>query len=241
MKKSKKILAALLAGVMVLGTGLVAFAENGSPSVGGGDWDDGDYYVWTYKDYFEDQTVSIAGGTGTIAEITTPKMQDLVIERMQTVWNYIYNHCKDANGDEITFFAEYSFDLQGVSGGEVSVKLGDLGYAAKEMEKQGNKLVAYVSHYNETKKEWEHCWSEVKMDGSNGLVTFKFDTYSPILIQITNAATEDDEAVSAISYNENPVQTVATAPKTEDATAAWLVLFGAAVVAVAVSRKKLFA
>ncbi len=230
MKKSKKILAALLAGVMVLGTGLVAFAENGSPSVGAPSVTEN-----TGK-------TSIAAGKGTIAAITNAETMKLVDEQENVIDEYVSAHCTDANGQASAAYAFVHFDVQGVSGGEVSVKVEDISEFIDLITEQGLKPVAMVFHYNETTKKWEGpVWSEIKMDGDDAFVTFKFDSYSPIIIAITDAAAVDGQTISPMAYSANPVQTVAASPKTGDATAAWLVLFGVAVVAVAVSRKKLFA
>ncbi len=227
MKKSKKILAALLAGVMVLGTGLVAFAANNSTETSEG------------TPAPTKATITVSAGSGTIAEITNEETQKLVKEKFAEIDNYVIEHCTDANGQESTVYDYYAFDVQGIEKGEVSIKVDGLANLVKDIKTLGVKPVAMVFHYNETSKQWEGpVWSDITEDGA---LTFKFDSYSPIMVVITDVSAVDGQAVAPMAYSANPTQTVAASPKTGDATAAWLVLFGAAVVAVAVSRKKLFA
>lgn len=237
MKRAKKFLAAVLAGVMVLGMSMVALAaDNDSPAVGPSTSE-------TFASWYGENKAKISAGAGTLAEITDETTQQLVIERDLAILDYVFENFKNANGNEAEVWTTYAFDVQGIASGEVSVELEGLGKVAKEMSDMGLAPKALVSHYNESTKQWETCWSDVKVNGDNGLITFKFDSYSPILVAVTDAATDNaGKPIDAIAYKDNPTQVKATSPNTADQTATLFVLFGAVVVAVAaVSRKRFFA
>lgn len=238
MKRTKKFLAAVLAGVMVLGMSMVALAaDNDSPAVGPSTSEN--FALW-----YGESKAKISAGAGTLAEITDETTQQLVMERELAILDYVFENFKDANGNEAGVWKTYAFDVQGIASGEVSVELEGIGDLLAEMSTVGvTPTKALVSHYNETTKEWETCWSDIKMNGNNGLITFKFDSYSPILVAVTDATTDNaGKTIDAIAYTDNPTQVKATSPNTADQTATLFVLFGAVVVAVAaVSRKRFFA
>lgn len=247
MKLSKKIITLALAAVMTIGMSTTALASNESPSA----------YVpqgektATYADLNQYGKVTIAAGKGSIAEITDPAMQEEVLKRSEAVaadlaknWKTTYTF----NGKTYEFIPEvlatFAFDVQGIKGGEVSVNLG-LPDAVKksfvEERKAGTyDFYAYVSHYNVEKKTWESQWSKVTDDFN---ITFKFDSYSPILVVLTDATKSADGSVelakTATAYNANPVQTEAKSPKTADSM--MLVLVIAAGCALALGTKKVVA
>ena len=241
MKLSKKIITLALAAVMTIGMSTTALASNESPSA----------YVpqqeektATYADLNKYGKVTIAAGKGSIAEITDSAMQDEVLKRFEAVKADLEKNWKTTNNSKATVEATFVFDVQGVKGGEVSVNLG-LSDAHKEYYTKARKsgtydLYAYVSHYNVEKKTWESQWSKVTDDFN---ITFKFDSYSPILVVLTDASKSADGSVelakTATAYNAKPVQTEAKSPKTADAM--MLVLVIAAGCALALGTKKVVA
>lgn len=121
-----------------------------------------------------------------------------------------------------------------------------MGGAVKHYKDDYNQsLKALVYHYNTTTKTWDSCWSEIQViDGTdNAKITFKFDSYSPIYIAITNASkTTSGEKLNTIAYTDTPQQEAATAPKTGENANGWLFVLGVAVVGAAVvSRKRIIA
>ncbi|MCR5355041.1 MAG: hypothetical protein K6E43_05595 [Lachnospiraceae bacterium] len=246
MKLSKKIITLALAAVMTIGMSTTALASNESPSA----------YVpqenkATYASLNKYGKVTIAAGNGSIAEITDAAMQEEVLKRAEAVkadleknWKATYSY----NGKTYDYtpgvLATFAFDVQGVKGGEVSVNLG-LPDAVKKSFVEARKagtydFYAYVSHYNVEKKTWEAQWSKVTDDFN---ITFKFDSYSPILVVLTNVSKSADGSVelakTATAYNAKPVQTEAKSPKTADAM--MLVLVIAAGCAFALGTKKVVA
>lgn len=246
MKLSKKIITLALAAVMTIGMSTTVLASNESPSA----------YVpqvkkTTYADLNKYGKITIAAGKGSIAEITDPAMQEEVLKRSEAVaadlennWKATYNF--DGNTRDFTpaILATFAFDVQGIKGGEVSVNLG-LSDADKKAYAEDRKageydFYAYVSHYNVEKKTWEVQWSKVSDDFN---ITFKFDSYSPILVVLTTATKTADGSVelakTATAYNAKPVQTEAKSPKTADAM--MLVLVIAAGCALVLGTKKVVA
>ena len=246
MKLSKKIITLALAAVMTIGMSTTALASNESPSA----------YVpqvekATYADLNQYGKVTIAAGKGSIAEITDPAMQDEVLKRAEAVkadleknWKAIHTYNGKTYYSAATVEATFAFDVQGIKGGEVSVNLGLSDEDKKdfaENRKSGlSDYYAYVSHYNVEKKTWESQWSKVTDDFN---ITFKFDSYSPILVVLTDASKSADGSVelakTATAYNAKPVQTEAKSPKTADAM--MLVLVIAAGCALALGTKKVVA
>ena len=246
MKLSKKIITLALAAVMTIGMSTTALASNESPSA----------YVpqdekTTYADLNQYGKVTIAAGKGSIAEITDPAMQEEVLKRAEAVkadleknWKSTYTFNGKTEEYTPAILATFPFDVQGIKGGEVSVNLGlpdEVKKAYAEDRKAGRyDFYAYVSHYNVEKKTWESQWSKVTDDFN---ITFKFDSYSPILVVLTDASKSADGSVelakTATAYNANPVQTEAKSPKTADAM--MLVLVIAAGCALALGTKKVVA
>lgn len=240
MKLSKKIITLALAAVMTIGMSTTALASNESPSAyvsqGG--------KTATYADLNKYGKVTIAAGKGSIAEITDSAMQDEVLKRAEAVAADIEKNWKATDNSAATVLYTFAFDVQGVKGGEVSVNLG-LSDALKKSLVEGRKagtddFYAYVSHYNVEKKTWESQWSKVTDDFN---ITFKFDSYSPILVVLTDATKSADGSVelakTATAYNAKPVQTEAKSPKTADSM--MLVLVIAAGCALALGTKKVVA
>ena len=236
MKLSKKIITLALAAVMTIGMSTTALASNESPSA----------YVpqdekATYADLNQYGKVTIAAGKGSIAEITDAAMQDEVLKRAEAVKADLEKNWKATDNSAAIVLFTFAFDVQGVKGGEVSVNLG-----LSDADKKGlaaaikSGLYAYVSHYNVEKKTWESQWSKVSDDFN---ITFKFDSYSPILVVLTTATKSADGSVelakTATAYNAKPVQTEAKSPKTADAM--MLVLVIAAGCALALGTKKVVA
>lgn len=247
MKLSKKIITLALAAVMTIGMSTTAFASNESPSV---DTSQGGKTA-TYADLNQYGKVTIAAGKGSIAEITDAAMQEEVLKRAEAVkadleknWKATYTFNGKTEEYTPSILATFPFDVQGIKGGEVSVNLG-LSDADKKAYTERRKsglydLYAYVSHYNVEKKTWEAQWSKVTDDFN---ITFKFDSYSPILVVLTNASKSADGSVelakTATAYNAKPVQTEAKSPKTADSM--MLVLVIAAGCALALGTKKVVA
>lgn len=246
MKVSKKILTLVLAGIMVIGMSLTAFAEeNNSPSAVGPSLDE------IYKDvtfeYLNDGKATISAGAGSIAEIKDEATQTLIVNRFQEVRKYLENNFMDQNGEVPLIWGAYSFDVQGVSGGQVSVELEGLNTLMQEIKADpdlGYDLKAFVSHYNVSTKQWESCWSEITpVEGTgNARITFKFDSYSPIFVAITDAAKDaSGNAITGMAYTSAPVQDVAKSPKTGDYTVMMLAVLVAAAGVAFASRKRFFA
>lgn len=244
MKISKKIITLALAAVMTIGMSTTALASNESPSA----------YVpqkTTYADLNKYGKVTIAAGNGSIAEITDSAMQEEVLKRAEAVaadlennWKATYNYNGKTHDYTPAIVATFAFDVQGIKGGEVSVNLGlsdeDKKVYAEDRKSGLYDLYAYVSHYNVEKKTWEVQWSKVTDDFN---ITFKFDSYSPVLVVLTTATKTADGSVelakTATAYNAKPVQTEAKSPKTADAM--MLVLVIAAGCALALGTKKVVA
>ena len=241
MKLSKKIITLALAAVMTIGMSTTALASNESPSA----------YVpqqeektATYADLNKYGKVTIAAGKGSIAEITDSAMQEEVLKRAEAVKADLEKNWKTTDNSAASVLFTFPFDVQGVKGGEVSVNLGlpDAVKKAYVEERKTGKydFYAYVSHYNVEKKTWESQWSKVTDDFN---ITFKFDSYSPILVVLTTATKSADGSVelakTATAYNDKPVQTEAKSPKTADAM--MLVLVIAAGCALALGTKKVVA
>ena len=239
MKLSKKIITLALAAVMTIGMSTTALASNESPSA----------YVpqvekATYADLNQYGKVTIAAGKGSIAEITDPAMQEEVLKRSEAVRTDLLKNFKTTYNSKPQVLATFAFDVQGIKGGEVSVNLGLSDevkkYLAERRKNESYDFYAYVSHYNVEKKTWESQWSKVTDDFN---ITFKFDSYSPILVVLTDASKSADGSVelakTATAYNANPVQTEAKSPKTADAM--MLVLVIAAGCALALGTKKVVA
>lgn len=250
MKVSKKILTLVLAGIMVIGMSLTAFAEEGinrSPSAVGSYWgiDCDEVTVETFGDYLNAGRSKISAGAGSIAEITDVATKTLVVNRFQEVAKYLENNFKDQNGEVPLVRGAYSFDVQGVSGGQVSVELDRLNELMQNVKRdEGYDLKAFVSHYNVSTKKWESCWSEISpVEGTaNARITFKFDSYSPVLVVITDAAKDvNGNAITGMAYTSAPVQDVAKSPKTGDYTVMMLAVLVAAAGVAFASRKRFFA
>lgn len=240
MKLSKKIITLALAAVMTIGMSTTALASNESPSV---DTSQGGKTA-TYADLNQYGKVTIAAGKGSIAEITDPAMQEEVLKRSEAVRADLLKNFKTAYNSKPQVLATFAFDVQGIKGGEVSVNLGlsdaDKKFYAERRKNESYEFYAYVSHYNVEKKTWEAQWSKVTDDFN---ITFKFDSYSPILVVLTTAAKSADGSVelakTATAYNDKPVQTEAKSPKTADAM--MMVLVIAAGCALALGTKKVVA
>ncbi len=237
MKLSKKIITLALAAVMTIGMSTTALASNESPSV---DTSQGGKTA-TYADLNQYGKVTIAAGKGSIAEITDAAMQEEVFKRAEAVKADLEKNWKATDNSAAIVLFTFAFDVQGVKGGEVSVNLG-----LSDADKKGlaaaikSGLYAYVSHYNVEKKTWESQWSKVSDDFN---ITFKFDSYSPILVVLTDASKSADGSVelakTATAYNANPVQKEAKSPKTADSM--MMVLVIAAGCALALGTKKVVA
>lgn len=253
MKKilNKRFFALFLAALMLFAMSTTAFAENSSPSIE-------DYTgpaVESYSDIYT--TASIAAGSGKIVAITDTAMQQKMVERANAVKAYINSltaNYKTADGtsvyaDEIWPLFYAGFDLQGLDSGQATINLTNENYKAEDIANH----LAVVSHYNTTKGEWEYMSSLAEID-EKGCATIKFDSYSPILIVVTDAnkamLTEESQAkVSVATTTYTPTQTTveqaaaakaAKAPKTAEGRMGYVFLVLAVISAAGliVTRKK---
>ena len=113
--------------------------------------------------------------------------------------------------DSSKYAYTYSYtliDMQGITSGEVTVQLQDQGgYKVDEMKGR----LAVVCHMNTTTGKWEQM-KDLALVDDNGCVTFSFNSYSPILITVTNVKPADLKADSGITIKEatmTPQQVVA--------------------------------
>ena len=213
MKLSKKIITLALAAVMTIGMSSTAFAANESMDAGSSD------YTFNYDDVNIYGGVKIIAGKGSIADITDTAIQDKVVARIEAVIKDLNTNFLDAQGLSAVSLATFAFDVQDIESGEVTVALDMDQETIDELnawkEYYQTDIYAYVSHLNAA-GEWETCFSKVTDDYK---LTFKFDSYSPVVIVLTDGTQKTDGtqlADIALAYNDNPVQQVAKSPKTAD-------------------------
>ena len=204
----RKFFALIMAAVLCLGMSMTAFAAgNDSPEV----FPEERPVTFYNKVY---SNVTIAAGGGYLEKITDPVMQQNIMDRIDgerarlqefgkyemtyTILDQEYSYTTTAWPDYY-----FAFDVQGVESGQVTVHLEDEGWF-EVADYIGN--LVYASHYNTETGEWEVMDSFAVID-ENGNVTFEFDSYSPILLTITNVASDD------VAGNENfPILTTTYTP-----------------------------
>ncbi len=225
MKSKKKMIALLLAAIMVIGMPMTAFAQNASPYVPELTEDE-------KAQYFSESVYAnarIVAGQGTIAKVTDKKALASGFDLRNKFYyfggegslSFLYGACdfdklmSNTNTPRVT--CQTLVDVQGVTSGEVTVQLFDQGYT-KVDGIQGTLAVVY--HYNATSDKWERMNSVALID-DNCRLTFSFDSYSPVFIYTTGVKAEwlkKDADISITKVNMDPKQVVETKTVEEKVT-----------------------
>ena len=184
MKNNKRLLSILLVAVMAIGMTMTAIAAtNGSMNYQGPT--DEDKVAWVNNYVYSNAT--IAAGQGTIAKVTDKEVLVSAYNQSDEIYGFVWQKVgavlKDNNQE--AYVTDYVlFDVQGVTSGEVTVQLKDEGLA------DAKGMLAVVSHYNASTKKWEQMDKLAEID-DQCRVTFNFNSYSPILISVTNVKASD--------------------------------------------------
>lgn len=189
MKKTKKLVAILLMAVMMLGVAGTAMADNSSM------WEPDDEYKLSWASAYVYSNAKIAAGSGSISKVTDKKVLTSAFDQTGAVDDFIFEKLRlETKNEKYIYICEtILFDVQGITSGEVTVQLQDEGAFKAANYK---KCLAVVSHYNVTTGKWEQMDKLAEID-ENGCVTFKFNSYSPIMISIMNVKSEDLKEGSA--------------------------------------------
>lgn len=207
MKSTKKLVSLLLVVVMAIGMTMTAFAANNSMTIPEMTRED----KVTFMTYYVYANAKVAAGQGTIAAITDEDILVSAYNQSDVVDTYVYDTMDSLLKDSSKYAYVQSrtlIDVQGITSGEVTVQLQDQGvYKVNKMKG----CLAVVCHMNTTTGKWEQM-KDLALVDDNGCVTFSFNSYSPILITVTNVKPADLKADSGITIKEatmTPQQVVA--------------------------------
>lgn len=207
MKSTKKLVSLLLVAVMAIGMTMTVFATNNSMTIP----EMTQEQKVSFMTYYVYANAKVAAGQGTIATITDKDILASAYDQTEVVDDYVYKTMRSLLKDSSKYAYTYSYtliDMQGITSGEVTVQLQDQGgYKLDEMKGR----LAVVCHMNTTTGKWEQM-KDLALVDDNGCVTFSFNSYSPILITVTNVKPADLKADSGITIKEatmTPQQVVA--------------------------------
>ncbi len=200
MKKLAKITSLLLVGVMVIGMAFTAIAA-GSPSAGG----QTDPKKVIYK------SAKIAAGGGSLAEVTDEAVLASAVNQKSANQKAAAN-LETKDGKKVYVYQCVLFDVKGVKSGEVTVQLQSEGNFDVN---QAKGKAAFVDHYNTATGQWERQKDEngneqVSSIDDNGCLTFKFPSYSPVMVSVLSTSADNIKNMAVRKVNTNPQQVLTT-------------------------------